>query len=162
APAQLKRLVASGQIRPEDMLLREGQRQWVQAGTVRGLFPEPASAEAAPGPRPTNGPTPARPKPARAPPPPDRAGAGLRPLACAGGGLFLALLLGALKPTGTPSAQAKLDGDKQNPGSNRTAAAAPTTAQGTAVGTTSPRTGSGKEEIQEKLLGRWEATRGEI
>ena len=60
--AQLKRLAASGQLGSEDMLLREGQKQWVKAGTVRDLFPEPVSAEAAAGPRSTKGPAPSLPK----------------------------------------------------------------------------------------------------
>src|SRR5262249_43618515 len=135
----------------------------VQAATVRGLFPEPVSAEAAPGPRSTNELAPARPKRRRTLRLLIGAAAVFCLVACAGGGLFLALILGTLKPTGTPSAQARLGGGKQEPFSARTAAAAPTTAQGTAVGTTSPRTEPGKESTtQEKLLGRWEATRGEI
>jgi uncharacterized protein (TIGR03066 family) len=155
-------MAASGQLRPEDMLLREGQRQWVQAGTVRGLFPEPVSAEATPAPRSTEGRAPGRPK---------RRVLGLLIgaaavvflMTCAGGGLFLALVLAALTPRVPPSPQAKLDGGKQDPVSTRPVPAAPTTAKGTEGGTQSPRAEPVKEStIQDKLLGRWEATKGEI
>ncbi len=35
---QLRQLVAKGQLQQADMLLQEGTRQWVQAGSVKGLF----------------------------------------------------------------------------------------------------------------------------
>ncbi|HEV3262379.1 MAG TPA: DUF4339 domain-containing protein, partial [Gemmataceae bacterium] len=36
--SQLKRLVKSGEVGPADMVLREGERQWVAAAVVQGLF----------------------------------------------------------------------------------------------------------------------------
>jgi hypothetical protein len=35
----LRRLASAGQLRPADMVLREGARTWVEAGTVADLFP---------------------------------------------------------------------------------------------------------------------------
>jgi uncharacterized protein (TIGR03066 family) len=160
--AQLKRMAASGQLGPEDMILREGQKQWVTAGTVRGLFPEPVPAEAMDGPRSTTGPAPGQPK---------RqltlwlllGAAAFILVTGVGVGLFLGLRLGTSTPTVTPSPQAKLDGDKQQPASTHPVPARPTNGKGTEGGTRSPRPEPVKEAtLQDKLLGRWEATRGEI
>lgn len=60
APAQLKQLAASGQLKPTDLVWQDGMLDWVPAGTVKGLFPSskslgdsavvpPASAKAAEG-----------------------------------------------------------------------------------------------------------------
>lgn len=38
--SKLKEIAASGQLRPTDLLWREGMKQWAKAGTVRGLFPD--------------------------------------------------------------------------------------------------------------------------
>ena len=45
--AQLKGLVKSGQVGPEDMVLREGEHHWVAAATLKGLFPRGVGPEAA-------------------------------------------------------------------------------------------------------------------
>src|SRR5437899_6149789 len=37
--SQLKQMAASGQLRPDDMVLREGEGKWTTAGSVKGLFP---------------------------------------------------------------------------------------------------------------------------
>ena len=39
---QLRQFVASGNVLPTDMLLPEGQRQWVAANALPGLFPTTA------------------------------------------------------------------------------------------------------------------------
>jgi uncharacterized protein (TIGR03066 family) len=161
--AQLKGMAAAGQLRPDDMLLREGQMQWVMAGTARGLFPEPVPAEAAQGPRSTAGPAPGRPKRRRTLWLLVGAAAAVCLLSCAGGGLFVALILASMKPSAPPAPQAKVDGNKQVPSSTPTVAAAPTNRKGTGGGTGSSRAEPAREStIQDKLLGRWEATRGEI
>jgi hypothetical protein len=51
--ADLKRLVASGEIGPTDLVFQEGGTQWVEANTVKGLFPSGgvSSKPAAPAPR---------------------------------------------------------------------------------------------------------------
>jgi hypothetical protein len=96
--AQIRQLAAAGQLRPEDMVLREGHKQWSTAGAVPGLFPEAA----APGPTP-------------APAPSRRWGlpcllvgvASVFLLAtCVGGGFFLVWRL-LPSPTGTSLEQAK-------------------------------------------------------
>jgi hypothetical protein len=46
--SHLQRLANSGQLRPADMVLREGARAWVEAGTVAGLFPGGGMRPAAP------------------------------------------------------------------------------------------------------------------
>jgi hypothetical protein len=51
--AQLRQLAAAGQLRPEDMVLREGHKQWSKAGAVPGLFPEAAVPGPAPAPAPS-------------------------------------------------------------------------------------------------------------
>jgi hypothetical protein len=43
APAELKRLAATGGLKPSDKI-RKGEGGWVAAGTVKGLFPEPGRA----------------------------------------------------------------------------------------------------------------------
>ena len=161
--AQLKRMAVSGQLGPEDMLLHEGQKQWVKAGAVPGLFPEPASAEAAHDPPSTIGPAPRLPKQRRTLWLLIGAAAAVFLVTCAGGGLFLALMLATLTPTVTPSPQAKFGGDKQDPFSTGAVPAAPTNGKGAEDGARSPKAEPVKEStIQDKLLGRWEATRGEI
>jgi hypothetical protein len=48
--AELKQLAATGQLRPEDLVWREGLTEWAPASSVRGLFDEetkPAAEEAA-------------------------------------------------------------------------------------------------------------------
>ena len=40
--SELKQMAASGQLRPTDMIWREGQPDWVAAGSVKGLFPTAA------------------------------------------------------------------------------------------------------------------------
>lgn len=52
---QLRQLAGAGLIAPGDMLLREGDRAWVRAGTLRPLFP----GAAAPAPEPPGRPSPA-------------------------------------------------------------------------------------------------------
>ncbi len=49
---QLKSLVESGVLRPNDLVWREGMPAWVEAATVPGLFPAPVGARAAPPPAP--------------------------------------------------------------------------------------------------------------
>jgi hypothetical protein len=56
----MRQLAAAGQLRPEDMVLREGQQRWVQAASVRGLFP--AAAPPAPAPVASRAPAPAAPR----------------------------------------------------------------------------------------------------
>ena len=41
-------MAAAGQLRPDDMVLREGQEKWARAATVRGLFSEGGVPVAAP------------------------------------------------------------------------------------------------------------------
>jgi hypothetical protein len=109
-------MAAAGQIRPEDMLLREGQQQWVKAGSVRGLLPA-AVAPAPAGARPP------------APAPSTRWGltcllVGVASVAFLGvgacGGVFLALKL-VPSPAGTPLEQAKGTGGSENSGLPRDA-----------------------------------------
>src|SRR4051794_22211267 len=38
--AQLKGLAVSGELRPTDMIWKEGAPDWMTAGSVKGLFPE--------------------------------------------------------------------------------------------------------------------------
>ncbi len=40
--AQLQQLAQSGELQPHDLIFKEGGTDWVQASTVRGLFPAPA------------------------------------------------------------------------------------------------------------------------
>jgi len=40
--AELRRQVATGTLRPTDMLLKDGSDKWVSAASIRGLFPAPA------------------------------------------------------------------------------------------------------------------------
>jgi ferredoxin len=58
--AQLRELAAAGALSPADMVFRTGMRQWVAAGTVKGLFPPnpaPTAVEEVPyGLPPTDGP----------------------------------------------------------------------------------------------------------
>lgn len=44
--AQLKQLAQSGGLVPDDLVFREGSKDWVAASTVQGLFPAPAPAPA--------------------------------------------------------------------------------------------------------------------
>lgn len=46
--AQLRQMAGDGELDRDDMLLREGQQQWVKAETLRGLFPEAAAAAEVP------------------------------------------------------------------------------------------------------------------
>jgi len=46
--AELRRLAADGSLKPADLIWREGLKDWVPAGRVKGLFPAQASAPAAP------------------------------------------------------------------------------------------------------------------
>jgi S1-C subfamily serine protease len=57
---QLKRLAQSGQLKPADMVLPVGAAKWAQAGTIAGVFVQPAAA------------APKRPAPARPASPPKR------------------------------------------------------------------------------------------
>ena len=41
--AALRRYVDEGRIRPETLVCGEGENEWIPAGTVQGLFPEPAA-----------------------------------------------------------------------------------------------------------------------
>jgi predicted Zn finger-like uncharacterized protein len=55
--AQLKELAKTGQLWPEDMVLKEGERKWVAASAIKGLFTmapktSPATKAAAPAPAP--------------------------------------------------------------------------------------------------------------
>jgi uncharacterized protein (TIGR03066 family) len=143
------------------MLLREGQKQWVKAGTVRGLFPEPVLAEAAPVPRSTQGPAAGQPKQQRTLWLLIGAAAAVL-LIGAGVGLFLGLRLGTSTPPAPPSPQAQ-KGDKQAPSATRPVPAPPANGKDTKDGNKPPKSDPAKEStIQEKLLGRWEATKGEI
>src|SRR5437870_12214592 len=38
SPAQLKELGARGEVRPGDMVLREGDKKWLLAASIKGLF----------------------------------------------------------------------------------------------------------------------------
>src|SRR5262245_57538558 len=42
--AQMRQMAAAGQLVPQDMVLREGQPRWVEAASVKGLFPAPVAA----------------------------------------------------------------------------------------------------------------------
>jgi hypothetical protein len=70
--AELKHLAASGQLRPTDLVWKEGMPQWTPANYARGLFPEPAAAPYHPAaPQPESYPAgyaepPAQPRPVRA------------------------------------------------------------------------------------------------
>ncbi len=54
--AQLKQMATAGQLKPTDMIWREGQPDWVAAGTVKGLFPEGTPGVVPPPPPPTSQP----------------------------------------------------------------------------------------------------------
>jgi hypothetical protein len=43
APDQIKQLVVQGQLRPDDLLWKEGWDTWQKAGEVKGLFAKPAT-----------------------------------------------------------------------------------------------------------------------
>jgi len=57
--AELKQLAAKGQLKPDDLVFPEGGTQWVEASTVKGLFPAAASQPVAPPPAPAPAPAPA-------------------------------------------------------------------------------------------------------
>lgn len=59
SPAELKKLATSGEIAPTDLVFQEGGTQWVEASTVKGLFPA-GGAKPAPVPTPAPAPAPAR------------------------------------------------------------------------------------------------------
>jgi hypothetical protein len=54
--AQLKQMAMAGELKPTDMIWREGQPDWVAAGTVKGLFPEGTPGVAPPPPPPSSQP----------------------------------------------------------------------------------------------------------
>jgi hypothetical protein len=56
SPAELKKLATSGEIAPTDLVFQEGGTQWVEASTVKGLFP-PGGAKPAPVPTPAPAPS---------------------------------------------------------------------------------------------------------
>jgi hypothetical protein len=60
SPAELKKLVASGEIGPTDLVFQEGGTQWVEASSVKGLFPPAGTNKPAPTPAPEPQPTPSR------------------------------------------------------------------------------------------------------
>jgi hypothetical protein len=61
SPAELKKLATSGEIAPTDLVFQEGGTQWVEASTVKGLFPAGGAKPApAPAPAPTPAPAPAK------------------------------------------------------------------------------------------------------
>lgn len=106
--AQLKQMIAARQLRPEDMVLREGQEKWARAATVRGLFPQDEETTA----------TPAR--TVRAPVPQLKRASpwllvgvavGVLLVAGVGGGVFLGIKL-ASRPADTGPAQANLNSGK--------------------------------------------------
>jgi uncharacterized RDD family membrane protein YckC len=58
SPDQLRRMAATGQLAPGDLVWKQGMADWVQAATIRGLFPQgpaPQAGGAAPPPRPGPG-----------------------------------------------------------------------------------------------------------
>ena len=65
-PARLRQLAADRLLHP-DTLISQDRTRWVQAGKIRGLFPDPAGAPAPPPPEraPDSAIRPARPAPAK-------------------------------------------------------------------------------------------------
>lgn len=58
SPDQLRRMAATGQLSPTDLVWKQGMTDWAQASTIRGLFPQgaaPQAGGAAPPPRPGPG-----------------------------------------------------------------------------------------------------------
>ena len=49
---QLKRLAASGQLKPTDIVWKEGLTEWTKASSVKGLFVEPPKVGSTPPPIP--------------------------------------------------------------------------------------------------------------
>jgi len=82
--AELKRLAQQGQLRPSDLVWREGMDEWTPASKVRGLFEDAA-------------PAPPAGAPAAPPPPPKPASPGVTPPRPAADDLF-AQAAGALAP----------------------------------------------------------------
>lgn len=52
--AQLRQMAAAGQLQPDDLVFREGSKDWVAASTVAGLFPAAGGARGGSG-KPTSG-----------------------------------------------------------------------------------------------------------
>ena len=56
--SQLRQLAATGQLRPTDMVWKEGMKQWAAAGSVKGLFPPatdlPLAVDSRPSPEPSS------------------------------------------------------------------------------------------------------------
>ncbi len=48
SPAQLRKLAASGQLSPDDLVWKEGMADWVQARKLKGLFPAQPAADVPP------------------------------------------------------------------------------------------------------------------
>jgi WD40 repeat protein len=59
--SQLRQLATTGQLRPTDMVWKEGMKQWAAAGSVKGLFPPTADRPPAVASPPTSEPSPSAP-----------------------------------------------------------------------------------------------------
>ncbi|MFQ3650070.1 MAG: GYF domain-containing protein [Gemmataceae bacterium] len=95
SPTELKKLAAKGELTPNDLVFQEGGTKWVEASTVKGLFPPAGASKPASAPASTLAPAPSTTSPHASP-----------PTTASGDDFVVPSSMGGM-PKGTPPAQTR-------------------------------------------------------